>query len=296
MTLNNRGAWDFILLFRGKKLLLLLIVAYAIGVSTLLFQSLTNNPILTPSILGFDALYLLLQTLLVFVLGTISYIQLDSLSKFGFETALMIIASILLFRLLNKNNNSGDNELGRVILVGVIFGILFRSLNQLLQRLLDPMQFAIVQGAYFAEFNTVKEPIIWFALILVIISAIFIWQLRFRLDVIALGKSTAISLGISYQRCSFVILMWIAILLSISTALVGPVSFFGLLVCALTNALSPTASHGIRLPIVFMLSAITLILGQAIFEHLFNMKTILSVIVECIGGIVFLFLILGRKK
>ncbi|VEI45498.1 iron ABC transporter permease [Actinobacillus equuli] len=65
MTFNANGNWDFILPFRGKKLLLLLTIAYTIGVSTLLFQTLTNNPILTPSILGFDSLYLLTQTVLI---------------------------------------------------------------------------------------------------------------------------------------------------------------------------------------------------------------------------------------
>lgn len=40
---------------RGAKLAALLLVAYSVGVSTLLFQTLTNNPILTPVRVGFDA-------------------------------------------------------------------------------------------------------------------------------------------------------------------------------------------------------------------------------------------------
>lgn len=299
MTLNNRGAWDFILPFRGKKLLQLLVVAYAVGMSTLLFQTLTNNPILTPAILGFDALYILLQTSLVFSLGTIGYTQLGSFTKFGIETGLMIIASLLLFRLLTQSNDKSggiSHDLGRMILVGVIFGVLFRSLNQLLQRLLDPMQFAVVQNASFADFNSVKEPIIWLALGLSVFSSGFIWRLRFALDVVALGRKPAIGLGVPYQRFSFWVLVWIAVLLAVSTALVGPVSFFGLLVCAMTNALSPTANHAIRLPIVVLLGAITLVLGQAIFEHLLGMKAVLSVVVEFVGGIIFLLLILQRKS
>lgn len=57
MTLNVKGDWDFVLNLRLTKLAALLMVAYAVGVSTQLFQTLTNNPILTPSILGFDSLY-----------------------------------------------------------------------------------------------------------------------------------------------------------------------------------------------------------------------------------------------
>uniref|UniRef100_UPI0028E45A09 iron chelate uptake ABC transporter family permease subunit n=1 Tax=Haemophilus parahaemolyticus TaxID=735 RepID=UPI0028E45A09 len=100
MLFNSNGNWDFILPFRGKKLLLLLTVAYTIGVSTLLFQTLTNNPILTPSILGFDSLYLLLQTVLVFLLGGLGFTQLPIANKFAFETLLMLGAALLLFRTL----------------------------------------------------------------------------------------------------------------------------------------------------------------------------------------------------
>ena len=84
MLFNSNGNWDFVLPFRGKKLLLLLTIAYTIGVSTLLFQTLTNNPILTPSILGFDSLYLLIQTLLVFLIGGVGFTQLNISGKFAF--------------------------------------------------------------------------------------------------------------------------------------------------------------------------------------------------------------------
>ena len=83
MTLGARGSWSFILAFRGTKLLSMATVAYAIALSTVLFQTVTNNRILTPSIMGFDSLYALLQTLLVLVLGaaTVSMDACSSSSK-----------------------------------------------------------------------------------------------------------------------------------------------------------------------------------------------------------------------
>lgn len=297
MTVNVRANWDFILPFRGKKLLMLLVAGYAIGVSTMLFQSLTHNPILTPSILGFDALYILLQTVLVFSLGALGYTQLNDILKFTTESLLMIAASVLLFALLLRNKNlNHQDELARMILVGVIFGVLFRSLSQLLQRLLDPMEFAVVQASVFADFTLVKSPMIWIALVVAGISGIGIWRLRFVLDVIALGQQTAISLGMEYRKISLIVLVWIAVLLAASTALVGPVSFFGLLVCALTNMLAPSISHATRLPMVFFIAAITLVLGQTIFEHFLGMKAVLSVVIEFAGGMLFLWLMTRKQK
>lgn len=292
MTYNAKGNWDFILQLRGKKLILLCTIAYTIGISTLLFQTLTHNPILTPSILGFDSLYLLLQTSLVFLFGGLGFTQLDPSYKFFFETLLMLGASILLFSSLNRNRS----DLTRMILIGVIFGVLFRSLNNLLQRMIDPTEFAVAQGSSFASFNLTTPSLLWIGSCIAILSAIWVWLQRHKLDILLLGRDKAIGLGLEYHQFSRQLLICCGLLVSVSTALVGPILFLGLLVCAIVNAISPTVCHSVRMPMTFLTSAITLILGQAIFEQVLKMHGVLSVVIEFIGGIVFIYLILKRKK
>lgn len=292
MAYNANGNWDFVLPFRGKKLVLLLTIAYTIGVSTLLFQTLTNNPILTPSILGFDSLYLLMQTALVFTLGGVGFTQLDLISKFGIETSLMLFGSLLLFRTLNKNNT----DLARMILVGVIFGVLFRSLNNLLQRMIDPEEFAVAQSTSFASFNTANPTLLWISVSITILSACWIWHHRHKLDILLLGKDRAIGLGLNYSQFTRQLLVCCALLVAVSTALVGPILFLGLLVCALVNAISPVIAHSVRIPMTVIISSITLVLGQAVFEQLLKMQGVLSVVIEFAGGIVFIYLILKQKK
>lgn len=292
LTYNVKGNWDFILTFRGKKLILLCTIAYTIGVSTLLFQTLTHNPILTPSILGFDALYLLLQTSLVFFFGGIGFTQLDPSHKFFFETLLMLGASLLLFSSLTQNKS----DLPRMILIGVIFGVLFRSLNNLLQRMIDPTEFAVAQGSAFASFNITTPTLLWIGLGIALLCSIWVWRQRHKLDILLLGQDKAVGLGLEYSRFSRQLLICCALLVSISTALVGPILFLGLLVCAIVNAITPTIHHSVRIPMTFLVSAITLILGQAIFEQVLKMQGVLSVVIEFVGGIVFIYLILKRKK
>lgn len=292
MAYNANGNWDFVLPFRGKKLVLLLTIAYTIGVSTLLFQTLTNNPILTPSILGFDSLYLLIQTALVFTLGGVGFTQLDLISKFGIETSLMLFGSLLLFRTLNKNNT----DLARMILVGVIFGVLFRSLNNLLQRMIDPEEFAVAQSTSFASFNTANPTLLWISVSITILSACWIWHHHHKLDILLLGKDRAIGLGLNYSQFTRQLLVCCALLVAVSTALVGPILFLGLLVCALVNAISPVIAHSVRIPMTVIISSITLVLGQAVFEQLLKMQGVLSVVIEFTGGIVFIYLILKQKK
>ena len=284
MLFNANGNWDFVIPFRGKKLLLLLTVAYTIGVSTLLFQTLTHNPILTPSILGFDSLYLLTQTLLVYFLGGIGFTLLDISFKFTIETGLMLIGALLLFRTLTKENS----DLTRMLLIGVVFGVLFRSLNNLLQRMIDPEEFAVAQSSSFASFNTANPTLLFIGITIALLSMFWIWQQRHKLDVIGLG--------VDYHRFSRHLLICCALLVSVSTALVGPILFLGLLVCAIVNAVSPTVSHAVRIPLTFLISGTTLVLGQTLFEQIFKLQGVLSVVIELLGGLVFIYLMLKKQK
>lgn len=290
LTFNAQGNWEFVLRFRGEKWLMLITIGYTIGVSTLLFQTLTNNNILTPSILGFDSLYLLTQTALVFLLGGVGFTQFGGLPKFAFETALMLGGSLLLFMTLTK-----ESDLARMILVGVIFGVLFRSLNNLLQRMIDPTEFAVSQGSSFAQFNTINSHILWIGIAIALLSSLWIWRQRHQLDMLLLGRDKAVSCGIDYPRFSKQLLICCALLVSVSTALVGPILFLGLLVCALANQLCQKVHHQVRIPVTFLIAAITLIAGQAIFEQVLQLQGVLSVVIEFIGGLLFIVLILRRR-
>ena len=293
MTLNVNGYWDFALPLRGKKLLALMVVGYAIGVSTLLFQTLTHNPILTPSLLGFDSLYVLLQSLLVFFLGAISFTSLDPIAKFALEIVLMFGASLLLFKLLFSKSSQ---DLTRLILVGVIFGVLFRSLSALIARLINPDDFVVVQSASYAQFNTVNPQLLGISLFICAITAIFVWRWRYQCDVLMLGQAQAVNLGINYQRLAFGLLTVTAVLVATATALVGPVTFFGLLVCALTNRIARHMYHTERLILVSLVAMICLVLGQTIFEQVLDMAGVLSVVIELAGGLMFLALIFMSQR
>ena len=292
LTLNVNGYWDFALPLRGKKLLALMVVGYAIGVSTLLFQTLTHNPILTPSLLGFDSLYVLLQSVLVF-----SWVPSASpvsilLPNLCLRFFLMFGASMLLFQLLFSKTSQ---DLTRLILVGVIFGVLFRSLSALIARLINPDDFVVVQSASYAQFNTVNLQLLGISVVICGITGLFVWRWRYQCDVLMLGKAQATNLGINYQRLAFGLLTVIAVLVATATALVGPVTFFGLLVCALTNRLARNMYHSERLILVSLVAMICLVLGQTIFEQILGMAGVLSVVIELAGGLVFLLLIFMTK-
>ncbi|MEI2301651.1 iron chelate uptake ABC transporter family permease subunit [Ensifer sp. MJa1] len=288
MTLGAKGSWSFLLSFRGAKLAGMVLVAYAIAVSTVLFQTISGNRILTPSIIGFDAMYALLQTIMVFFLGAAGAVAVDPRLQFIIETAAMVGFSLLLFRALFSG---ASRSLHLLMLVGIILGGLFRSLSSFLQRILDPNDFVVLQDRLFASFNSVDASLLGIASVTALAVTLVLWRLSPTFDVLALGREAAIGLGVDHQRVVTLLLVLIAVLVSVSTALVGPVTFFGLLVASLAWQLTPTASHRFVLPIAVCIAITTLVGGQVILERLFAFNTALSIVIEFFGGLVFIFLL-----
>ncbi|MBP2561714.1 iron complex transport system permease protein [Neorhizobium galegae] len=293
MTIGLRGNIGFVLSLRAAKLAALLQVGVSIAVSTVIFQTVTNNRILTPSIMGLDALYLFGQMLLVFLLGGLGYAALDAQLKFGGEIiVLMALATGLLLPMLRRRTN-----MGLMLLAGIIFGILFRSLHSLLARLIDPNDFAVVQGVSFADFNDVRTDLLVFAAILTVAGIVIVWRARHVLDVVALGADTATGLGIAWSRTVTGLLLLVSALVAVSTALVGPVAFFGLLIVALAERLVDTRRHAVLLPASMLTAVIILVGGQTLFQHALGSSSTLGVVIEFVGGLAFLvLLVFGSRK
>lgn len=287
MTIGLRGNLAFVLGLRAIKLAALIEVGIAIAVSTVVFQTVTANRILTPSIMGMDALYVFGQILLVFVFGGLAYATLDARLKFAGEIILlMVLTCALLLPMLRARW-----DMGLMLLSGVVVGVLFRSLHSLLARLIDPNDFAILQGGSFANFNDVETDLLAIASVLIAVALICTWRARHILDIVALGRDTAIGLGIDWSKTQIACLLMVSTLVAVSTALVGPVAFLGLLFVALAERIVQSRRHAVLLPAAALVAIIVLIGGQTLFQHGLGNSSTLGVVIEFAGGIVFLILL-----
>lgn len=293
MTIGANGNWSFVLPHRGAKLAAMLLVAYAIGVATVLFQTITHNRILTPAVMGFDALYVLIQTILVFTLGLERLGGVDVRLKFGLELLLMVGLACLLFRWMFLGGT--QRSLHLMMLVGIVFGLLFRSVTSFMVRIIDPNEFVVLQDRMFASFNLVAQDLLAVSALVVLAASVAGWRMWRALDTLALGRELAINLGLDYRKLVMRVLVLVAVLVSVSTALVGPVTFFGLLVANLAYQLMGSDKHRLVLPAAILLGATMLVGGQVILERVFGFTTALSVVIEFLGGLMFIFILLRRK-
>lgn len=293
LTWDARASWSFTLNFRGKKLATLLLVGSAIGIATLLFQTLSQNRILTPGIMGFDALYVLIQSTLVFSLGVIGFTALNPYLKWLLETLIMVGCMLLMFQVLFRGS---IKSLQLMMLAGIILGVFFTSLSSLIFRLLDPTQFIVLQDSLFATFGSIPASLLNISLAVFGLAIIWLWRVNNQLDVLLLGEASATSLGIDYPKFTRRMLVLIALLVSLSTALVGPVSFFGLLVVHLSYQFCPSFHHRYLIPYTALIGMLTLVLGDFMLQHIFQFNTRLSIIIEFVGGLFFLALIIKQGK
>lgn len=284
----NSNNFSYFFSRRFTRLLAIILVALTISISTVIFQALTNNRILTPSMLGFDSMYMLTQTTFAFVLGSNSIFIENQQINFFVTLLVMVVFSTILYGVLFKKLG---NELVSLLMIGIILSTLFRSISSFFQMIIDPNEFSIIQDKSFASFNNMNTNVLWVALAISLITIIIIIDDFIKIDVIALGKDHSINLGINYNKHLNKYLIVISILIAVATALVGPIMFLGLLVVNIAKTISKTYKHTSLIMLSFLLSLVLLVGGQFVIERLLNFAIPLSIIINFAGGIYMLYLL-----
>ncbi|GKV68318.1 putative ABC transporter permease protein YclO [Sporosarcina sp. NCCP-2716] len=287
------GSYDYALPRRAIKVLAMALTGVAIAYSTVIFQTITHNRILTPSIMGLDSLYILLQTVLIFFLGSTHVTIVNKQVNFVLSVGAMVLFALLLYQFLFK---AGKRPIYFLLLVGIIVGTFFQSISTFLQVLIDPNEFLRVQDKTFASFNNINGDLVWWALGILIVSLIIGWRKFNELDVLSLGRDTAINLGVDHDKIVKMMLILSSVLIAVSTALVGPITFFGLIVANLSYQFFKTYRHSVLVAGASVLSIIALVGGQWVVERVFTFSTTLSVIINFAGGAYFIYLLLKESR
>ncbi len=292
MPVGTFGFWRIAEL-RATTIVVMIIVAVCQAIATVSFQTVTNNRIITPSIMGFEALYVAIQTSAVYFLGAVGLIALTGLPQFALLVALMVALSVALYGWL-LSGRYGNIQV--MLLVGIIIGGGLGSVSTFMQRLLTPSEFDILTARMFGSMTNAEVGYFPLAIPLCVISAgILIWRSR-RLNVVAMGKDITQNLGLNHRSEVMWTLFFVSILMAVSTALVGPLTFLGFLVATLAYQLADTYDHRYIFPVAALLGFVVLAGAYFIMNHIFYAQGVVSIIIELVGGSVFLYVILRKGR
>lgn len=290
---HNHKLLRYAMKLRIPKVIAMIITAFAIGAATIIFQSVINNTIVTPCLLGMNALYTLIHTSVVFVLGSGSILFTNDNLSFLVDLVLMGIIATVVYSWLFKM--TGHNVL-YVLLVGTVLTSFFSSIQSTLTRVMDPNEYDTLLTSLVASFSNINSEIIIFSvIILALIGVIFRKELAL-LDVITLGKEQAINLGVDYDRCIRRLLLAVTLCIAVATAMVGPISFLGLIIANISRQRLKTYRHTQLIAGAALMGVIALIGGQFIVERVFVYSIPISVFITVAGGIYFLYLILKGSR
>lgn len=293
INFTNPKFFAFSMKIRTPKLLAMLIAAFAIGGASIVFQSIINNTIVTPCLLGMNALYTLIHTLTFFAFGSGSILAANSNLAFFLDLIIMIFTAGFIYGYLFRQTNY--NVL-YVLLIGTVLSSFFGSIQSTMVRVMDPNEYEVLLVSLVASFDNINSEILLFG---VIILALLIFILRrdlALLDVITLGKDQAINLGVDYDRCIRRLLIGVTVCIAVATAMVGPISFLGLILANLSRQLLRTYRHTHLILGSALIGMMVLVACQCVVEHVFSYTIPVSVFITIGGGVYFLYLLVRQKN
>ncbi|WP_433956749.1 iron chelate uptake ABC transporter family permease subunit [Cytobacillus horneckiae] len=288
-----KGGFDYAFPKRMIRVTAMVVTGIAIAYSTVVFQTITHNRILTPSVMGIDSMYEVVQTLIYFFAGSMSIWVLNKYMNFGAAIFAMIFFALILYRFLFR---ADKHPIYLLLLIGMILGTLLGSFVTFLQVMIDPVEYLSLQSRLFANFTNVKADLLFIAMGILLVAFIFGYFIMDKLDVMSLGRENAINLGINYDRMVMNVLILSSVLIATSTALVGPITFFGLIVANLSYQFLVSYRHSVLILGASLISIIALVGGQFLIEHVFELRTTISVIINFVGGIYFIYLLLKESR
>lgn len=284
--------FKYILSLRLPTLVCMVIASLSIGVATLIFQSIVNNRIVTPALLGMNSIYSFLHTAAVFVLGTGSQLYLNANLAFAVDLISMGVIATLLYWYLFRI--TGHNIL-YIMLIGTVLSSLFGSLQTSMIRVMDPNEYDALLTTLVADFNNVNGEIIAFAVIALALIGVILRKELGLLDVISMGRNQSINLGVDYDTTIRKLLFGVVLCMAVATATIGPVSFLGLIVANLSRQVLKTYRHSHLILGASLMGMLALIGGQLISQHIFHFTVPVSTFVTIAGGVYFLYLLLFKK-
>lgn len=293
VNFSNERLFQYAMRIRTPKLIVMLITAFAIGGASIVFQSVINNTIVTPCLLGMNSLYTLIHTAVVFAVGTGSTLASNSNLAFAVDLLIMgVVATIIYSYLFRKTKH---NVL-YVLLIGTVLTSFFSSIQSTLTRVMDPNEYDTLLNTLVASFSNINSEIIVLSLVLLTVITFVLRKDLALLDVLTLGKEQAINLGVDYDRSIRRLLLGVTLCIAVATAMVGPISFLGLIIANLARQLLKTYRHTQLILGSVLFGMIVLVGGQLLVEHIFTYTIPVSVFITVGGGIYFLYLLLTNRR
>ena len=294
----GQASWSFIVLeSRLPQAVTALLAGAALATSGLMLQTVFNNPLAGPSILGIDTGASLGVALVMLMLGgTVGGTGGFMLSGYmavvsgAFVGATAVLCIIIFFSTLVRSNVM-------LLIIGIMVGYLTSSLISLLNFFAtdEGIRSYVLWGmGDFSSVSLGQLPVFCSMLGIGLLLAALLVK---PLNALLLGERYAENLGVRVKRVRLLLLVSTGLLTAVVTAFCGPISFIGLAVPHLARLMTGSSNHKLLMPL-------TLLTGSAVALACNLVSTLpggsgvlpLSAITPVVGAPVIIYVIVNQKR
>lgn len=282
---GDMGEYSLLINIRIPRIILVVISGGALALSGMVFQSMFQNPLISPDVLGVTSGCSLGAALGIVFLSA-SPILVQSLSfTFGL---LAVIFSVL----LSKGMRS--NRILALVISGIVTGALTSSMIMIIKYFADPykdlpaIDFWLMGGFYNSSWSNIA-----YVSVLCLFSTIVIYLFRWRLKVITMGDESAKLLGVNVKLVRLIVILASTLLVSAVVSVAGVISWIGILVPHIVKSYAKDDISK-NIPITILAGGIILLLADTLARSITTTEIPISIVTSFVGA-PFLVYLLNKK-
>ena len=287
-TQTDETAAHIILSLRLPRIVGGLVCGFALGICGTAMQSMMKNPLADPYTMGISsgagfgaALAMILGVQLVagggvivnaFVFAVIPALAVLFLSRFRRATPTMMI------------------------LCGISLMYLFNALTQLFMLIADPDDLSAVYQWMVGSLDGMSYDAILLVFLISAVGSLYVQYMSNQLNVMGLGDESAQTLGVDVEKKRLVVLMVITLVAAAVVSFTGVIGFVGLVAPHIARTVIG-ADNRYLLPASGIFGSLLLVASDVVARTVASPVILpVGVITACIGGPLFMFLILRSTK
>lgn len=287
---GNSNQWNALLDERLPRLIVLISTGASLAVAGAVMQSLFQNPLASPSVLGISCGGSLMVSL-IFILGW-HFKYPYSMSIAAFSGCL-----ITLFVVYSLSRRNGEVQTSTLILTGIAISTLLLSIQGAISYALRD-QWQLMQTLREWDAGSTMDRSwkhVHLQLPVTIVGLLGCLFYRDEINILALGEEEAKNLGVEVSKVRFRLFMCIALLTGGSIAAVGILPFFGLVLPHAIRRLEGPDNRRL-IPYCIAIGGVSLVLMDLLLR-LFNIHAFtIGNVSAILGGAFFLILLLSKNK
>lgn len=260
------------------------LIGGALSLSGLSYQGMFSNPMVSPDLLGassgagFGA-----------SLGILLGLHYMGISTLAFCFGLVAVA---LAYAIGKCSRS--NRLMAILLAGMVVSALFSSAISFLKLVADTQQ-ALPAITYWlmGSLSSTRMADVKFLLLPVLLGALPLFALRWRMNLLTLPEDEARSMGINTRRMQLSVILCATLLTAASVAVCGMIGWVGLVIPHMTRRLVGS-DYRFLMPASMLGGSIFLLVVDNVSRNVTTSGIPIGILTAFIGAPFFLWLIMGK--